>query len=72
LLISGTGDVISPSDGIVGIGSGGPFAIAAGRALLKHSNLSAADIVKESLSIAGEICIYSNRNIVVEELECTN
>lgn len=70
LLIGGTGDVISPSDGVLGIGSGGSYAIAAARALIRHSPLGAADIVRQSLEIAGDLCIYSNRNIVVEELEC--
>lgn len=71
LVISGTGDVVSPSDGILGIGSGGPMAVAAARALVRHSNLSAAEIVREGLKLAGELCIYTNQNIVVEELECT-
>lgn len=70
LLLSGTGDVIQPTDGIVGIGSGGNYAIAVARALRRHSNLSAAKIVRESLLIAGEIDIYTNTNIVVEELVC--
>lgn len=70
LLVSGTGDVIQPTDGIVGIGSGGNFAIAAARALVEHSDLSAAEIVRKALSIAAEIDIYTNANIVVEELEC--
>ena len=70
LLLSGTGDVIQPNDGIVGIGSGGNYAIAVARGLKKHSQLSAAEIVKESLTIAGEIDIYTNTNIVVEEIEC--
>ena len=70
LLISGTGDVIQPADGILGIGSGGNFALAAARALVAHADLSAAEIVRSSLEIAGDICVYSNRNIVVEELEC--
>jgi len=69
LLVSGTGDVIQPSDGIIGIGSGGNYALAAARALVKHSNLSAAEIVRHSLEIAGEICVYSNQNIVIEELQ---
>jgi ATP-dependent HslUV protease subunit HslV len=68
LLVSGTGDVIQPTDGIVAIGSGGPFALAAARALSAHSALTAAQIVRHALEIAGEICIYTNRNIVVEEL----
>lgn len=70
LLISGTGDVIQPSDGVLGIGSGGNFAIAAARALLLGSTMSAGDIVRAALRIAGELCIYSNTNIVVEELAC--
>ena len=70
LLISGTGDVIQPTDGIVGIGSGGNYAIAAARGLVAHSPLSAAEIVRAGLEIAAEIDIYTNSNIVVEELEC--
>jgi ATP-dependent HslUV protease subunit HslV len=72
LLVSGTGDVISPSDGILGIGSGGTLAVAAARALVAHADLSAGAIVRESLSIAGDLCIYTNKNIVVEELDCPN
>ena len=68
LLISGTGDVIQPTDGIIGIGSGGNYAIAAARALVQHSELSAEEIVKESLAIAGGIDIYTNTNIIVETL----
>jgi ATP-dependent HslUV protease subunit HslV len=68
LLISGTGDVIQPSDGVLGIGSGGNFATAAARALVAHSNLSAEEIVQESLKIAADICVYSNQNILVEKL----
>ena len=71
LLVSGTGDVIQPSDGILGIGSGGSFAVAAARALLAHTDLSAAEIVRKSLEIAAEIDIYTNANIVVEELACS-
>lgn len=70
LLVSGTGDVILPTDGIIGIGSGGNFALAAARALVAHSSLSAAEIVRASLAVAGEICIYTNTNLVVEELPC--
>ena len=70
LLVSGTGDVIQPTDGIVGIGSGGNYAIAAARGLKKHGTLSAEEIVRESLTIASEIDIYTNSNIVVEQLEC--
>src|SRR5437868_4460915 len=68
LLIGGSGDVIEAKDGIIGIGSGGMFATAAARALLHHSNLSAADIVRESLLIAADICVYSNANITIETL----
>jgi ATP-dependent HslUV protease subunit HslV len=68
LLVSGTGDVIQPSDGILGIGSGGNYALAAARALVDNQSLAAADIVRRSLEIAADICVYSNRNIVIEEL----
>ena len=67
-LLSGNGDVIAPDEGILAIGSGGSYALAAARALIKHTDLSAKDIAVEALRIAGEICIYSNQNIVVEEL----
>jgi len=70
LLVSGTGDVIQPTDGIVGIGSGGAYAIAAARALVRHSELDAVQIVRESLRIAAGIDIYTNENILVEQLEC--
>ncbi len=69
LLVSGTGDVIQPSDGILGIGSGGNYALAAARALAKHSDLNAAQIVRHALEIASEICVYSNSNLVIEELK---
>lgn len=68
LLISGTGDVIEPADGIIGIGSGGNYAIAAARALRLHSDLTAEQIVREALTIAGGIDIYTNTNIVVQTL----
>jgi len=68
LIVSGNGDVIEPSDGVIGIGSGGPYAAAAARALLRHTSLSARDIVWEALGIAAELCIYTNTEIVVEEL----
>jgi ATP-dependent HslUV protease subunit HslV len=68
LIVSGTGDVIEPDDGIIGIGSGGGFALSAARALIKHSDLSARDIVAEAMRIASEICIYTNAHITVEEL----
>jgi ATP-dependent HslUV protease subunit HslV len=71
LLLSGTGDVIQPTDGIAGIGSGGNYAIAAARALKRHSSLSATEIVRQALTIAGEIDIYTNTNIVVEQLPAT-
>src|SRR5207249_4030659 len=67
-LISGNGDLIEPDDGIVGIGSGGAFALAAARALSKHTGLSAREIALEAIQIAAKICIYTNENIVVEEL----
>lgn len=72
LLISGTGDVIQPSDHVIGIGSGGPYALAAARALLRHAAgaLSAGQIVRESLTIAAGIDVYTNEQIVVEELTC--
>jgi ATP-dependent HslUV protease subunit HslV len=68
LVLSGGGDVIEPDDGIVAIGSGGPFALAAARALLRHTEMSAREIAEESLRIASEVCIYTNPNIVIEEL----
>ena len=68
LLISGTGDVIEPDDNIIAIGSGGPYALSAGRAMLKYSGLSPKEIVKESLDIAADICIYTNHSITIEEL----
>ncbi len=68
LIISGNGDVIEPEDNIAAIGSGGPFALAAARALNENTNLSCEDIVKKSLQIAGDICIYTNQNIVIEKL----
>jgi ATP-dependent HslUV protease, peptidase subunit HslV len=67
-VLSGTGDVIEPDDGILAIGSGGPFALAAARALREHSSLGAPDIVREALEIAGEICIFTNTKITVLEL----
>jgi ATP-dependent HslUV protease subunit HslV len=68
LIISGTGDVIEPDDGIVAVGSGGSYALAAARMLVKHTKLSAKDIVRESLDAASEICIYTNKNFHIEEL----
>lgn len=69
LMLSGGGDVIEPSDGICAIGSGSAYALAAARALAKHSALSPADLCRESMKIAGEICIYSNTNVAVLDLE---
>ncbi|MCD6205950.1 MAG: ATP-dependent protease subunit HslV [Candidatus Marinimicrobia bacterium] len=68
LIISGTGDVIEPDDEIIAIGSGGPYALAAARALIKYSNLSAREIVEEALRIAARICIYTNDNLTIMEL----
>src|SRR5437763_5115839 len=68
-LVSGNGDVIEPDEGVVAIGSGGPFATAAGSALLRNTKLSARRIVEEAMKIAGEICIYTNLNLTYEELE---
>jgi ATP-dependent HslUV protease subunit HslV len=67
-LISGTGDVIQPDDGLLAIGSGGPYALAAARALVRHAQLTAPEIAREALLIASEICIYTNDRITVEEL----
>lgn len=67
-LISGGGDVIESDDGIIGIGSGGSYAISAARALIKHTPLSAREIVEEALNISADICVYTNKNIKVEEL----
>lgn len=68
-LVSGTGDVIEPDDGIVAIGSGGPYALAAARALAKHTQLSAREIVQEAMAQAGQICIFTNDQIYIEELQ---
>ncbi len=69
LLLSGTGDVISPTDNVLAIGSGGPYALAAARALSLHTPMSPGEIVRNGLEIAGEICIYTNRSIEVVELQ---
>jgi ATP-dependent HslUV protease subunit HslV len=68
LLISGTGDVVEPDDGIIAIGSGGPFALAAARALIRHTDLDARQIAAEALEISAGICVYTNNEIKVEEL----
>ena len=67
-ILSGNGDVIEPDDGIVSIGSGGSYALAAARALTKHSKLNAKDLAMEAMRIASEICIYTNANFTVEEI----
>jgi ATP-dependent HslUV protease subunit HslV len=69
LVITGTGDVLEPEFGIVAIGSGGPYAQSAARALVENTTLSARDVVQRSLDIAGDLCIYTNRNLVIESLE---
>lgn len=67
-LLSGTGDVVEPDDGLIAIGSGGNYALAAARALFKHTGMEPAEIAKESMSIASEICVYTNASLVMEEL----
>ncbi len=68
LILTGNGDVIEPEDGLIAIGSGGPYAQAAARALLAHTDLPARDIVERALHIAGDICLYTNHNLTIEEL----
>lgn len=68
LIVSGSGEVIEPSDGILGIGSGGPFATAAGRALLNHTDQSPEEIARNAMTVAGELCIYTNTNLTVMSL----
>ncbi|MBL7480411.1 ATP-dependent protease subunit HslV [Legionella bononiensis] len=68
LIITGNGDVIEPEESLIAIGSGGPFAQAAARALMENTKLSAVDIVRKALTIAGDICIYTNNNLTIEEL----
>jgi ATP-dependent HslUV protease subunit HslV len=67
-LVSGNGDLIEPDDGVVAVGSGGPFAMAAARALVRHSSLDARAIAQEAMTIAADICIYTNPNLTIEEL----
>lgn len=67
-VISGSGEVVEPDDGVIAIGSGGPYALSCARALVKHSNLSAFEIVKETLKITSSICVFTNDQIVIEEL----
>jgi ATP-dependent HslUV protease subunit HslV len=68
LLLSGTGDVIQPTDNVLAIGSGGAYALSAARALMKHTEMKPVDVVRHGLEIAGDLCIYTNRNIEVTEL----
>lgn len=70
LILSGNGDVVEPEDGLMAIGSGGAFAQAAARALLENTDLSARDIVEKGLAIAADICVYTNHNRTIEELDC--
>src|SRR4029079_15524461 len=67
-LLSGTGDLIEPDDGVMGIASGGPYALAAARALIKHSTLDARAIVEQAMAIAGDICVYTNSHLTLEEI----
>jgi ATP-dependent HslUV protease subunit HslV len=68
MLLSGSGDVVEPDDGVIGVGSGGPYAMAAARTMLLHTDKSAIDIAREALRIASEICIFTNENVVAEEV----
>jgi ATP-dependent HslUV protease, peptidase subunit HslV len=68
LIISGNGDVLEPEDGLIAIGSGGPYALSAAKALLKHTDLGPREVAEEALKIAGDICIYTNQNVLIEEL----
>jgi ATP-dependent HslUV protease, peptidase subunit HslV len=68
LIVSGNGDVLEPEDGLIAIGSGGPYALAAARALIAHTELNARSIVEHALKTAGDICIYTNHNVTIEEL----
>ena len=69
LLLSGTGDVIESDDGILAIGSGGPYANSAAKALMKNTKMNAKEIALESLNIAADVCVYTNHNIVIEEIK---
>ncbi|MBM7867099.1 ATP-dependent HslUV protease subunit HslV [Heliobacterium gestii] len=71
LVISGNGEVIEPDDGVVAIGSGGPYALAAARALVRHSDLAPGEIARQALVVASEICVYTNDRITLEEIEGT-
>ena len=72
LIITGNGDVMEPEDGIIAVGSGGPFAQAAALALLRNTEISARTIVEEALKVAGDICIYTNTNFTIDELTTNN
>jgi ATP-dependent HslUV protease subunit HslV len=67
-LLSGTGDLIEPDDGVIGIGSGGPYALAAAKALIRHTDLSAREIAEHAMNVAASICIYTNSTLAIEEL----
>ena len=71
LLLTGTGDVLEPDDGLIGIGSGGPFALAAARALIDVEGLSAEDVARRAMGIAADICVYTNRHLTLETLEAS-
>jgi len=68
LILTGTGDVLEPDDGLIGIGSGGPFALAAARALVENAELDAETVARKAMKIAGDICIYTNHNVTLESL----
>lgn len=68
LILSGTGDVVEPEDGVIGIGSGGNYALSAARALIENTDMKLEDIAQKAMKIAGDICIYSNHNIVIEKI----
>lgn len=70
LILTGNGDVLDPEDGLIAMGSGGPYAQAAAKALLMHTDMSAKEIAETALNIAGSICIYTNQNLTIEELDC--
>jgi len=70
LIITGNGDVVEPENGLIAIGSGGPFAQAAARALLENTDLAAREVVQRALDIAADICIYTNHQLTIEELAC--
>lgn len=72
LIITGNGDVVEPEEGVIAIGSGGPYALSAARALLRNTDLTARMIVEQALSIAADICVYTNHNLIIEELPINN